>query len=81
MGFCNFHRLFNSTWKKTKNVCLSVDLNPSKDGVGGGGEGGGGGGEGGVAVVVKVTQQVAVAAYSLAIFFISCLLNCEVSTE
>ena len=51
-------------------------------GVGGGGGGGeGGGGEGGVAVVVKVTQQVAVAAYLLAIFFISCLLNCEVGTE
>ena len=47
-------------------------------GVGGGG---GGGGEGGVAEVVKVTQQVAVAAYLLAIFFISCLLNCEVGTE
>ena len=47
-------------------------------GVGGGG--GGGGGEG-VAVVVKVTQQVAVATYLLAIFFISCLLNCEVGTE
>ena len=58
-----------------------VDLNPSKDGVGGGGgEGEGGGGEG-VVVVVKVTQQVAVAAYLLAIFFISCLLNCEVGTE
>ena len=52
---------------------------------GGGGEGGeggeGGGGEGVVVVVVKVTQQVAVAAYLLAIFFISCLLNCEVGTE
>ena len=44
--------------------------------------GGGGGGEGVVVVVVvKVTQQVAVAAYLLAIFFISCLLNCEVGTE
>ena len=34
LGFCNFHRLFNSVWKKTKNICLLVDLNPSKDGGG-----------------------------------------------